>query len=296
MFNSPDFDLAPYGDVVDWAQYVERGFCSWHDAGWRSLLVQSFVHARQVEHLPAPGTSDLHIVLCTAGEAMMRVSSGGTTTRRRWRAGRLELMLPGQSTVRSYTTTSVLSTVQVHIPRTIVEQTADQLGKRGPDFEALSVALGTGDPVVEHIIRSLPANREASDLYAESAAAFLATHLLSQGRMPRVPGHEHAAVRQGIAIMQDRLAEPLTLADIAAELHLSLYHFVRVFRDATGVTPHRFLTRLRIELARRLLSETNLTIEQITQRCGFAAPSALSSAFLRQVGVRPSAYRKATTG
>ncbi|MFD8029619.1 helix-turn-helix domain-containing protein [Streptomyces sp. NPDC059717] len=73
---------------------------------------------------------------------------------------------------------------------------------------------------------------------------------------------------------------------------MSVYHFVRVFRNSTGETPHRYLTRLRIELAQRLLSETTLTIEQIAERCGFAGPGPLSSAFLRQVGVRPSVYRK----
>ncbi|MET8814713.1 helix-turn-helix domain-containing protein [Streptomyces sp. NPDC004549] len=295
VFNLPGFDLTPYADI-DETQYVQRSYCSWSDAGWRSLLVQSFMHARQVENLLLPGTSDLHLVLCSQGEAMMRVSSGGTATRHRWRPGRLELMVPGQSTLRSYTATSVLSTIQVHIRRTDVEQAARRLRKSVSDFEALSARLGAGDPLVEHIVRSLPANREAGDLYAESAAAFLATHLMSGGRIPRLPGREHAAVRKAISVMQDRLAERLTLAEIAVEVHLSVYHFVRVFRDATGETPYRYLTRLRIESAQRMLTETSLTLEQITQRCGFAGSSALSSAFLRQVGVRPSAYRKATTG
>ncbi|MER6144608.1 AraC family transcriptional regulator [Streptomyces sparsogenes] len=291
MFDSPDFDLAPYGDV-DMTKYVRRSYCSWHDADWRSLLVQCFVHARQVEHLLLPGTRDLHLVLCTAGQAVMRVGSGGSSVKRRWTAGRLELMVPGRSTVRSYTATSALSTVQVHVPRAVVERTAAQLGGPEPDFEAVSAGLGMGDPVVEHLVRSLPAQREAGDLYAESAAAFLAVHLLSRGAEPRVPGREHAAVRKGAAIMRERLAEPLTLADIASEVHLSVYHFVRVFRGATGETPHRYLTRLRIELAQRLLSETTLTIEQIAQRCGFSGPGPLSTAFLRHVGVRPSVYRK----
>ncbi|SDJ43387.1 AraC family transcriptional regulator [Nonomuraea jiangxiensis] len=273
------------------AQYVRRSHCSWNDAGWRSLLVQRFVHARQVEQLLLPGTADLHLVLCTAGAAVMSVSTGGAPARRRWTAGRLELMVPGRSTVRSYQATSALSTIQVHIPQAVIKRTAAQLGGPEPDFEALSAGLGPGDPVVEHLLRSLPANREVGDLYAESAAAFLAVHLLTRGREPRVPEIEHAAVRRGIAIMRDRLAEPLTLADIAAEAHLSVYHFVRVFRHATGETPHRYLTRLRIELAQRLLSGTTLTIEQIAERCGYAGPGPLSSAFLRHVGVRPSVYR-----
>ncbi|MEV5707517.1 helix-turn-helix transcriptional regulator [Actinoallomurus sp. NPDC052274] len=291
MFDSPDFDLAPYAGF-DMARFVRRTYCSWQDAGWRSLLVQRFTHAREAEHLPLPGVSDLHLVLCTSGEAVMRIRDGGKAARRRWASGRLELVVPGHSTVRSYRATSAMHSVQVHIPRAIVDRAAAELGGPGPDFEALSALLSAGDAVVEHVIRALPAAGGANDLYAESAAAFLATHLLTQGRDHRVSGPEHTAVRNGIAVMHERLAHPLTLADIAAEVHLSVYHFIRVFREATGETPHRFLTRLRIEQARRLLAGTDLTIGQIAERCGFSSPGSLSSAFLAHVGVRPSAYRK----
>ncbi|MEV6537365.1 NAD(P)-binding domain-containing protein [Streptomyces sp. NPDC051639] len=116
--------------------------------------------------------------------------------------------------------------------------------------------------------------------------------LPTRGRGARAVDGEHAAVRKGIAIMRDRLAETLTLTGIAAEVHLSVYHFVRVFRIATGETPYRFLTRLRIELAQRLLSDTDLTVSQIANECGFSGPGPFSTAFLRHVGMRPSIYRR----
>ncbi len=203
-------------------------------------------------------------------------------------------MVPGRPTTRSYRTASTLRTTQVHVPRATVDRTAAQLGGGEPDYEALAARLGAGDAVVEHVLRALAAARDESDLYAESAASFLTTHLLTRGRdhAHPPPGPERTAVRTGIAVMRERLADPLTLADIAAEAHLSVYHFIRVFRDATGETPHRFLTRLRIERARQLLATTALTVGQIAERCGFSSPGALSSAFLSHVGVRPSVYRK----
>lgn len=81
MFDSPDLDSAPYGDI-DMAKYVRRSYCSWNDANWRSLLVQSYAHARQVEDLLLPGTSDLHLVLCTAGQAVIRRTGHGRPGRR----------------------------------------------------------------------------------------------------------------------------------------------------------------------------------------------------------------------
>ncbi|MCP2167671.1 AraC family transcriptional regulator [Goodfellowiella coeruleoviolacea] len=291
MFDSPDFDLAPYAEFAVSAQ-VRRTYCSWNDAGWRSLLVQCFDHAPEVDRFRLPGVADLHLVLCVAGDVTMRTRVDGKPVRRRWIPGNLELMIPGRASVREYRTTAPMRTIQVHIPSATVNRAAAQLGGPEPDFESLSAAVAAGDPVVEQLLRALPAASGANDLYAESAAAFLATHLLTQGRHVRLPGPEHAAVRAGVALMRDRLAEPLTLADIAAEVHLSVYHFIRVFRAATGETPHRFLTRLRIERARRLLADSTLTIAQIAERCGFASPGALSAAFLSHVGVRPSVYRR----
>jgi AraC family transcriptional regulator len=91
--------------------------------------------------------------------------------------------------------------------------------------------------------------------------------------------------------MRERLAEPLTLTDIAGEVYLSVFHLVRVFKEKTGETPHRHLTRLRVEEAQRLLRSTDLSIADIAPRCGFGSPGALSTAFLRHTGMRPSTFR-----
>ncbi|MFB7598821.1 helix-turn-helix domain-containing protein [Streptomyces sp. NPDC056160] len=261
------------------------------------MLVQCFTHAREADSFELPGVADLHLVLAVGGEAVMRVrdgdgTGGGRAVRRRWAPGRLELMVPGRPTTRSYRAVSAMRSVQVHIPRAAVERAAAHLGGPAPDFAAIRASLSAGDEVVEQVVRALPAAAHAGDLYAESAAAFLVTHLLARGRDHRVPGPEHRAVREGVAIMHERLADPLTLADIAGEVHLSVYHFVRVFREATGQTPHRYLTGLRIERARLLLAGTGLTVAQIAERCGFSGPGSLSSAFLTHVGVRPAAYRR----
>ncbi|MER6671153.1 AraC family transcriptional regulator, partial [Amycolatopsis japonica] len=104
-------------------------------------------------------------------------------------------------------------------------------------------------------------------------------------------GREDDRVRAAVAMMRDRLADPLSVAEIAGEVHLSVYHFIRVFKEKTGETPHRFLGGLRIEEARRLLRGTDLPIAAIAGRCGFATPGALSAAFLKHTGSRPSDYR-----
>lgn len=291
VFDSLVFDLAPYADL-DTAELAQHTYCSWNESGWRSLLVQCFDHAREVEALPLPGVADLHVVLCVSGEAEFQVRDGGAAVRRRWYPGHLEMMLPDRATVQSYRATSAMRSIQVHIPHGAVDQVNSGMGGGAPDFEAIGADLATGDRVVEQVIRALPGAGAATDLYAESAAAFLATHLLTRGRIGRIPGPEHSAVRAAKAIMRDRLADRLTLADIAEQVHLSVFHLVRVFRAGTGQTPYRYLIALRIERARQLLAGTDMTVAQIAERCGFSSAGSLSAAFLASVGVRPSAYRK----
>ncbi|MET9339156.1 AraC family transcriptional regulator [Nonomuraea sp. NPDC003804] len=293
VFDSVHFDLQSYAGF-DMDRYVRRTHCSWEDLGWQSLLAQRFDHVPLVEDMELPAAADVHLILPVGGRTVMETRTDGRWSRHTWVPGRLELGIPDRPAVRRYRADGPLRSVQVHIPRGTVERTAEQLGGRAVDYASMAASVAAGDPLIEEAVRAVGSADETGDLYAESAAAFLAAHLLTRhSRLPgqRTPVREDARVRAAIAVMRDRLAEPLTLADIADEVYLSVYHLVRVFNRATGETPHRFLIRLRIEKAQRLLRDTDLAVAQIAPLCGFASPGALSTAFLRHTGTRPSAYR-----
>lgn len=285
--------MQPYAGF-DMDRYVRRTFCSWDDIAWRSLLVQCFDHVPAVDEMALPATADLHLVLTTEGSAEMETRTSRGWRREQWVPGRVEMSVPAQQVLRRYRAAAPLRTLQVHLPYRTVERIAEQLGGPAVDHERTAAAVATGDPVVEHTMRALATARGEGDLYAESAAAFLAVHLLTRpGRRPGLgrPASEDTRMRRAVEVMRERLAEPLTLAEIAAEVSLSVYHFIRVFKETTGETPHRFLTRVRVEEARRLLGNSDLSIAQVARRCGFATPGSFSTAFLRHTGLRPSAYR-----
>jgi AraC family transcriptional regulator len=293
VFASARFDLQPYVGF-DTDRYVRRTFCSWEHAGWRSLLVQRFEHVPVADSMELPGAADLHLVLPVSGRAEMETRDGGRAVRETWVPGRLQLGIPHRPIVRTYRGNTSMRSVQVHIPRDTVDSVVARLGGGIVDYEAVAASVAEGDPLLEEAVRAVGAAGTAGDLYAESAADFLATHLLTRhGRLraDRPPAREDTRVRAAVAFMRERLAEPITLGDIAGGVHLSVFHFIRVFRDATGQTPHRFLTGLRIDEAKRLLRGTDLPIARIASRCGFADPGALWAAFLRHTGVRPSVYR-----
>jgi transcriptional regulator GlxA family with amidase domain len=111
--------------------------------------------------------------------------------------------------------------------------------------------------------------------------------------LPEFVGEATAATR---AWALDRLAEPLSLADLAAHAAMSVRTFTRRFRDETGVSPARWLTDRRIELARRLLESTELPVDRVAERAGFGTPTSLRQHLHAAIGVAPLIYRRTYRG
>ena len=83
----------------------------------------------------------------------------------------------------------------------------------------------------------------------------------------------------------------ISVGSSAEAAGLSLHHFHRLFREVNGLTPHQYLTRRRMEEARRLLTETNRPIGRIALEVGIADPSAFSRLFRAATGFTPSSFR-----
>jgi transcriptional regulator GlxA family with amidase domain len=107
--------------------------------------------------------------------------------------------------------------------------------------------------------------------------------------LPRLPGLSTSATRQWAL---DNLHLPLTLADLAGHAQMSLRTFTRRFRDETGISPGQWIIRQRISRARELLEATDLTIDQIAARAGFATAASLRQHMHATIGVAPLAYRR----
>jgi AraC family transcriptional regulator len=89
------------------------------------------------------------------------------------------------------------------------------------------------------------------------------------------------------------LDDELSLESLAQESGYSRVHFVRMFRAATGRSPHNYLLNLRIERARELLSNPALSLTDIALDCGFSSHSHLTRVFRQFLGVTPSECRRA---
>ncbi|MCT9931058.1 helix-turn-helix domain-containing protein [Planotetraspora sp. A-T 1434] len=94
------------------------------------------------------------------------------------------------------------------------------------------------------------------------------------------------------AWMLERLQEPVDLSALAGHARMSVRTFTRRFREETGLSPARWLTRQRVEHARHLLETTDLPVDVIARRAGFGTAVSLRQHLHAAVGVSPLAYRQ----
>jgi len=102
----------------------------------------------------------------------------------------------------------------------------------------------------------------------------------------------NSAIENAIARIWENYNEPLSLADIAKSAFLSRFHFSRVFRDAIGVSPGRFLSAVRIYQAKRLLASTSLSVTEISLAVGYNSLGSFTNRFTESVGASPTRFRR----
>lgn len=275
---------------------AKRTACSL-DASWHSLLLRAYDDPPRVEEFKTPAVPDHLIVLVTAGTCEIEARYAGRWRKTRYTPGHIGMTASGQEASLRWDGETAHSTLQLHLPAPTLQQVAQELCGRDPARLDLPSLLSTMDPVIENIMLSLARAMKAGapDLYAESAAHFLAAHLLLHyGGLsePGPAGPDDRRLKRADAYIRENLGTPLSLKDIARDAGISRFHLLRLFKQAYGETPFKRLARLRIEQAQALLSGSRRPVTEIAFLCGYENPAHFASAFRRQVGVSPNSYRK----
>lgn len=106
-------------------------------------------------------------------------------------------------------------------------------------------------------------------------------------------GKEQSILAPAVRFMEENLHnERLKNSDIAAAMKVSEVWFRRLFKEKYGVSPHTYLITLRIDKAKRLLSDSSLTVTEIAEDCGFSGVYRFCKAFKDKTGLTPTEYRK----
>ena len=99
-------------------------------------------------------------------------------------------------------------------------------------------------------------------------------------------------VEQVIAFIRKNYHRKLTLAEMAATVHLSRFRLSHLFKIDTGTSPERFLSKVRLEEAKRLLEGEFLTVKEVMNQVGISDPSYFTRRFKAAYGVTPAKCRR----
>jgi len=183
---------------------------------------------------------------------------------------------------------------------TFLCQVADETDL-GNQFELLP-QWGIRDEQIENIAYAaeceIRSDFSSGKLYMESLATALAARVLARYSSRQIALREYRGgmsryqLRRTQDFMKAKLGEDLSLADLAANVRMSPYYFCRLFRQSTGLSPHQFLLKERIERAQQLLKEHQLTLVEIADNLGFSDQSHFARVFHKLVGTSPKRYSR----
>lgn len=131
--------------------------------------------------------------------------------------------------------------------------------------------------------------------YSEPGMARHITDLLTEFAAENEPGDLDKGseiIEDTIAYIAHNLDRPLTVKGLAQRAFMSEYHFIRIFKRETGLTPHCYITASRLNVAKFLLVNTNQPLTEISNQCGFSSKTTFCSVFKRHVGMTAMQYRR----
>lgn len=194
--------------------------------------------------------------------------------------------------------------VSIGVSPGLVNQLVTDIGLTRISAEILFRSNRTNDEAITRIARSIMGEMGAEKLghaaMLDALVRQLVIHLLRSHLTVRKStrielsraGPVDRRLRRAIEFMHDNYGRELALEEIASAAYLSEYHFARLFKQITGVTPHVYLANVRLEHARRLLSETSLPVSEIAIRVGYQSQSHFTKIFKSVTGVTPRLYRE----
>jgi AraC family transcriptional regulator len=270
---------------------------------WGPLTVRCRLEPSGQHHVWIPGTPDPWLVVTTGGaprKIEVHRKSG-------WQSaisgpGDLAITSPGRITeVRWDTPNGPIETIHVCIDAALFYSVGAEVASCDPHRIEILDGFSQKDPLIEQVVRALAEElkcpQTSSRLLADSAARFLTVHLLRRYgaiRIPEIHARPALSLRKVQAVRdyaEANISEALGLDDLASVAHVSSFHFARLFKSATGETPHGFVTRIRMERAKSLLQNTDWTASNIAKHVGFSSKSHFSAAFRRAFGLTPVGFR-----
>jgi AraC family transcriptional regulator len=260
-------------------------------------LTRRWVHGALHDHLPGMKGHVLMTYYGAANDISWRRGAARLTSRTR--PGSITLIPEGQD--GHWDIGGPLEVSHVYLTEQRLQNCANLLA-RGQRVELVQ-RVAFDDPTLAHIQEMLSQSSvtmdPASRLFVEQAIDLLCTQIIrahsSIGTLEPPPARRGLAdwqVKRVTGYMREFLDREIGLEELATLVGLSQFHFCTAFRHAVGMSPHHYLTAMRMTRARELLAEPSLSIIQVALAVGYQTPSAFTASFRKSTKVTPSEFRR----
>ena len=271
---------------------------------WRDIKACVIASPRAVDLVHLPAVSEPFIAWTMSGEAEFQEREGGRPwITHRIRRGSFFLTTGGGVYDCRWKTLTAepFEVMLVFIGLPLIQRALEEVLGADASHAHLQDLSAFTDPdlnwMMERLYKELM-GRKASALLVQSMAQAIAVHLArnyaeltsqAHSGSPSLPGFK---LRQITDWMAQNMEQEFSLDELAAQAGLSKFHFTRLFKNATGESPSRYHTSLRMDAARRLLRESRKTVVEVALDVGYVNPSHFAKLFRRQTGLSPSDYRQ----
>jgi len=201
-------------------------------------------------------------------------------------------------------TAPIPQTMHLYLPTALFDRLKDDFNLPVAPAHSIRHAVGISDHVVDQIGRSilfeLNVETAASRLYVESASLTLAARLLQKYcdsgacALTELSAHrlDHIRLRRVLDYIAANIKNDITLVNLAAVAGYSPFHFARRFTLAMGISPHRYISRIRLDNAMAELARGKQPLAEIALNAQFSSQASFTRAFHRVTGRTPLEYRR----
>lgn len=265
--------------------------------GWSGVTLD--LHNPYFDCSESYSALDHHLICyCPSGRSRLVQARGGKVHDGVISAGMSYLMPAGYDS--KWEGDSGLS-ARLRIPVSLVTAAAEEIGALNTSKVEIRNTFEALDPVVERLALMLLGEMNlqphpAQILIVDAASTALAAHVLRRynafeaSKQRHEPSLDKKKLEQLTAYVEDNLDRSINLAELAAVVNVSRFHFTRLFKRSTGFTAISFVERRRIERAQALIAETILPLAEIALATGFADQSHFTRRFHRHVGCTPAVF------
>jgi AraC family transcriptional regulator len=273
--------------------------------GWTNVLAERWDH--EAGALPSLLPRETEVAVLLSGRGLVYREGAGLRQRTPGRSGTVWLCPAGIREERIDFKQPLHDCLHIFLPpdpfdECMLQDLGIDPARAGLRYEAIRY-----DPFIEQVAvainRELGAETSSGRLLIESLGRSLSAYLVHRyselpvrpARPPSARRIEDRRMSRVLEFIDARLDQSFTVAELASVACMSHAHFARAFKATTGQAPHAFVSRMRLELAKRLLDDGRRPLADVAFAAGFSSHANFSRAFRNATGITPGEYRRDQT-